>query len=69
MLPAPAKAAREDTTMTPVKADPDEIRRALHMLFAPGQVTELRALEVSTRRIPPDFPHHPEVLCVISACW
>jgi hypothetical protein len=52
MLPTPAKAAREDTTMTPVKADPDEIRRALHMLFAPGQVTELRALEVSTRRIP-----------------
>lgn len=30
-------------------ADPAEIRRALDLLLRPGQVTELRALEVSTR--------------------
>lgn len=33
--------------MTPVKADPAEIRRTLELFFEPGQVTELRLLHVS----------------------
>jgi hypothetical protein len=37
--------------MNLLKADPAEIRRTLEMFFESGQVTELRALDVSTSRI------------------
>lgn len=38
-------------TPTDVRPDPGEIFRALSLLLAPGQLTELRALDVSTPKL------------------
>lgn len=46
-MSTPSYLSDENNSIT--KADPAEIRRALDLILGPGQVTELRALGVSSR--------------------